>query len=49
MTDQLEMIDRLISEHHGIRDYVRLVGDSLNDIEALFSLQRAHAGWASPH
>ena len=44
MTDHLAIIDKITTEHHSIRDHVRLVGDSLNDIEALFSLQRAHAG-----
>ena len=46
MTDQLAIIDKVISEHHSIRNHIRLVGDSLNDIEALFSLQKAEAGWA---
>ena len=46
MIDQLAIIDKITTEHHSIRDHVRLVGDSLNDIEALFSLQRAHAGLA---
>ena len=45
MIDQSAIIDRITTEHHSIRNHVRLVGDSLNDIEALFSLQRAHAGW----
>jgi hemerythrin len=46
MTDQLAIINQVISEHHSIRSHIRLVGDSLNDIEALFSLQKAHASWA---
>jgi len=45
MIGQLAIIDKITTEHHSIRNHVRLAGDSLNDIEALFSLQRAHAGW----
>lgn len=46
MPDNLAIVLRIISEHHSIRQHVRLVGDSVNDIEALFSLQKAHSGWA---
>ena len=46
MPDASAVITRVISEHHAIREHVKLAGDAVNDIEALFTLQRAHAGWA---
>lgn len=46
MPDNLAIVLRIIAEHHAIRQHVRLVGDSVNDMEALFNLQKAHSGWA---
>lgn len=46
MPDALEVIARAISEHHSIREHVKLAGDTVNDIEALFTLQKAHSGWS---
>ena len=46
MPDALAVITRAISEHHAIREHVRLAGDTVNDIEALITLQRANASWA---
>ena len=43
MPDALAVISRVISEHHAIRQHVRLAGDSLNDFEALFSLHQAQS------
>ena len=43
--DDLAVIRRAIEEHHRIRGNVRLAGEAVNDMEALFSLQQAHAAW----
>jgi len=46
MSDKLAMIDKVMEEHHAVRGHVKLVGDSVSDIEAVFSLQQAHARWS---
>jgi len=46
MPDALAVITRAISEHHAIREHVKLAGDTVNDIEALFTLQRTQSGWS---
>lgn len=46
MTDHLAIIDRIMLEHQYVKQHVKLVGDSVSDLEALFSLQQAHLGWA---
>jgi hypothetical protein len=43
--EQLEIIQRTIQEHHKIRNNLRLVGDAINDIEAVVSLQQAETSW----
>ena len=43
--EQLEIIQRTIQEHHKIRNHLRLVGDAVNDIEAIVSLQHADTSW----
>jgi len=45
MPDALAVVTRVISEHHAIKEHVRLARDTVNDIEALFTLQRAQSGW----
>ncbi len=45
MPDALAVIRRAISEHHAIREHIKLAGDTVNDIEALITLQRANAQW----
>lgn len=45
MTDAITIIDKVIEEHHKIRDNIKLAGDSLNDVEASFILSRAYSGW----
>ncbi len=45
MVDNLTIIHRVIEEHRVIRTHVKLVGDSMNDMEAFLSLQKVHAGW----
>jgi hemerythrin len=41
MADNLALVNRVIEEHHTIRGNIKLVGDSVSDLEALFSLQKA--------
>lgn len=41
MSDNLAIVNRIIEEHHKIRGHTKLVGDSVSDLEALFTLQRA--------
>ena len=45
MADNLAIIKRVIDEHHTIRGHVKLVGDSVNDLEALFALQKTRPDW----
>lgn len=45
MPDALATITKIISEHHAIRGHIKLLGDTVNDIEALFALQRTQSGW----
>jgi len=46
MSDNLVIIKRIIEAHNTIRGHLKLVGDSVTDIEAIFSLQKAHSGWS---
>lgn len=46
MTDYIAIIDKVMAEHQSIRQHIKLVGDSVSDLEALFSLQQASLGWA---
>ncbi len=46
MPDALAVITRAISEHYAIREHVKLAGDTVNDIEALFTLHRTQSGWS---
>jgi hypothetical protein len=45
MSDTLAVIMKVISEHHAIRRHVKLAGDTVNDIEALLTLQKAQSEW----
>ena len=45
MADNLKIVKRAIEEHHTIRGHTKLVGDSVSDLEALFSLQKARPDW----
>jgi hypothetical protein len=45
MSDVLTVITRVISEHHNIRGHVKLAGDTVSDIEAIFTLRKAYSGW----
>ncbi len=48
MPDALETITRVISEHSKITEHIKLTGDTMNDIDALFTLERTQykAGWS---
>lgn len=46
MPDALAVITRVISEHHAIREHVKLAGDAVNDLEALSTLYRAQSRWS---
>ncbi|MBM3155995.1 MAG: hypothetical protein FJ004_01760 [Chloroflexi bacterium] len=41
MADYLALVNRTIEEHHNIRGNLKLAGDSVSDLEALFSLQKS--------
>ncbi len=45
MADNLKIVNKAIEEHHAIRGHVKLVGDSVSDLEALFALQKARPDW----
>jgi hemerythrin len=45
MLDKLAVLRRVIEEHRTIMGNVKMVGDSMNDIEALFRLQRVQSDW----
>ena len=45
MSDQLEVIRRIIEWHKTIRGHARLVGESVTDIEALITLEKARTDW----
>jgi hypothetical protein len=46
MSDALAIVTRVISEHHTMRRHIKLAGDTVSDIEALFALQGAQSGWS---
>lgn len=45
MSDNLVVVKSIIEAHHAIKGHVKLVGDSVSDLEAVFSLQKAQSGW----
>jgi hypothetical protein len=45
VADALSDITKTISEHQAIRQNVKLAGETVNDIEAMFTLQKAYSGW----
>ncbi len=42
----LEIIRRAIEEHHKIATGIRLVGEAVNDFDALFGLQKSFSTWS---
>jgi hypothetical protein len=49
MPNAREVIAKVISEHLKITEYIKLTGDTMNDIDAIFTLWRTQykAGWSS--
>ncbi len=49
MPDALEVITRVISEHRKITEHTKIAGDTMNDIDALFTLEatKRKAGWSA--
>jgi hypothetical protein len=45
MMNASNIIDKIIEEHHKIRDNIKMAGDSLNDVEASFTLSKAYSTW----
>jgi len=43
--NKLTTVSRALDEHQNIRRHVKLVGDSLNDQEAIAALKKARADW----
>jgi hypothetical protein len=46
MSDDLTVIKTIIEAHNTVKRHLKLVGESETDLEALFSLQKAHAQWS---
>jgi hypothetical protein len=46
MRDVSAIVERVILEHHAIRRHIKLAGDTVNDIEALLTLERTQSGWS---
>jgi hypothetical protein len=44
--DDLAVVRKAIEEHHKVRSNIRLVGEAMNDMEAVFGLQQANADWS---
>ncbi|MDD4876444.1 MAG: hypothetical protein PHQ86_04850 [Dehalococcoidales bacterium] len=49
MPNALEVITRVISEHSKITDHTKLAGDTMNDIDAFFTLEttKRKAAWSA--
>jgi hemerythrin len=45
MSDAMTIIDNAIAQHYDIKENLKLTGDSVTDIEALFILHKAYSGW----
>jgi len=46
MINRLEIIHNIIEFHHTIRSELQSVGQSVNDLEAVFRLRGEYAGWS---
>ena len=46
MADALNIINKAIAQHYDIKENLKLTGDSVTDIEALFILHKAYSGWS---
>ena len=49
MTDALEVIKKVISEHSKITDHIKLTAGTMNDIDAIFALEttKRETAWSS--
>ncbi len=45
MQDKLAIIQRVIAEHQTIHGHTKLVGEAINDLEAIFRLRQDYSGW----
>lgn len=45
MLDNLAIINNVIEAHRTIRRHIKLVGESVNDLEALSTLQNVYSDW----
>jgi hemerythrin len=45
MADQLAIVARLMDDHQKVRTNLKLVGDSVSDLEGLISLERVKPDW----
>jgi hypothetical protein len=46
VADTLKVIEKAIEEHHHIRAGLKHAGDSVTDIEAMFTLHKEYARWS---
>ncbi len=46
MSNDLDIINRIIKEHQTLRTHLKLVGDSFTDREAMGSLEKVRGDWA---
>jgi histidinol phosphatase-like enzyme len=51
--DKLEIINRVINEHHITRGHIKLIGESIADLEAVLTLGiegfTIETRWINPH
>jgi hypothetical protein len=45
MSNDLEIVNKIIEEHRAIRTHVKLVGDTVSDPEGLLKLEQARPDW----
>ncbi len=46
LAGQLAAVHTIIEEHHSIGGSVKLIGDSVSDLEAFIALQKLSSGWS---
>ncbi len=45
MADILKSVQKISSEHQSIRQHIKLAGDTVNDIDAMITLQKVSSEW----
>jgi succinylglutamate desuccinylase len=45
MSEELEIVNKVMDEHRNIRTHVKLVGDTVSDPEGLLKLEQARPDW----